>query len=40
MFRSAFVLVAVLSLLQPAAGPIRLIVKADDMGAAQAVDTA
>ena len=38
MFRSALVLVAVLSLLQPAGGPIRLIVKADDMGAAHGIN--
>jgi predicted glycoside hydrolase/deacetylase ChbG (UPF0249 family) len=38
MIRSALVLVAVLSLLQPATGPIRLIVKADDMGAAHGIN--
>lgn len=38
MFRSVFVLLAVLSLLQPAGGPIRLVVKADDMGAAHGIN--
>ena len=39
MFRSGLLLVAILSLLQPASsGPIRLIVKADDMGAAHGIN--
>ena len=38
MFRSLFVLAAFVSLLQPTGGQIRLIVKADDMGAAHGIN--